>query len=340
MTFFSIVIPVFNRAHLIRETLNSVKGQTLENWECIIVDDGSEDSTRKVMQNVIKGDNRFKLFERSEAYKSGGNGARNMGFQNSSGTHITFLDSDDILHPKALENRFRDVLDHSYHDCYLYRTQLFKKVPGDLQLLWNIQKPNESIADLIQRFIAQDMPWHTNGALWSRDFLNKIGGWDEDLKAWQDWELHIRALTHNPILYLDMKEPDNYYRINNSSSIASAHNSEDYLHNVSLALKKVEALLWNKLKNEDSFRFSFNYLIIRNLIQYPCFHGMRILPFKLIFTVNYKSLGLIGYLSKSIFICFFSFHKMRHIAKKITYFDRLKTRSTHLNMPLETIYEH
>ncbi|WP_028377699.1 glycosyltransferase family 2 protein [Leeuwenhoekiella sp. MAR_2009_132] len=340
MTLISIVIPVFNRARLIEKTLNSVRGQTLANWECIIVDDVSTDETRTITSSLIKGDNRFKLLVRSQNYKSGGNGARNMGLKHAQGTHIIFFDSDDLLHSKALKERLEDVIANPDCDCYLYKTQLFKKEPEDLQFIWNTQNPDESIEDLTRRFIEQDMPWHTNGALWTRTFLDKIGGWDEDLKVWQDWEFHIRALTQNPKLYCDTEKPDNYYRINNFNSIASSHNSESYIHNVSLALKKVEILLWDKLKKEESLRLSYNYLIVRNLIQYPLFHGMRTLPFKMVFTVNYRSLSFIRYLSKSIFIWFFSFYKMRHLAKKITYFDRLKTKSTHLKISLETTYEH
>lgn len=55
----SIIIPTYNRSHLIRETLDSILAQTHKNWECIVVDDGSTDETEDVLNEYVKKDNRF-----------------------------------------------------------------------------------------------------------------------------------------------------------------------------------------------------------------------------------------------------------------------------------------
>ena len=60
----SIIIPTYNRAHLIGETLDSILVQTYPNWECIVVDDGSTDTTADVMREYIKKDNRFQYHQR------------------------------------------------------------------------------------------------------------------------------------------------------------------------------------------------------------------------------------------------------------------------------------
>lgn len=99
----SIIIPTFNRAHLIGETLDSVLAQTYENWECIVVDDGSTDNTNEVVGNYVKKDNRFQYHERPETHKSGGNGARNYGFEISNGDYINWFDSDDLMHCERLK---------------------------------------------------------------------------------------------------------------------------------------------------------------------------------------------------------------------------------------------
>ena len=93
----SIIIPTYNRAHLISETLDSVLAQTYQNWECIIVDDGSSDHTDEVVGAYVEKDTRFKYYHRPEEHLPGGNGARNYGFKMSRGEYIQWFDSDDLM---------------------------------------------------------------------------------------------------------------------------------------------------------------------------------------------------------------------------------------------------
>ena len=88
----SIIIPVYNRAHLIGETLDSVLKQTYVNWECIIIDDVSTDRTCKVVMEYCNRDTRFKLFHRPKDKPRGGNAARNYGFEKSSGIYINWFE--------------------------------------------------------------------------------------------------------------------------------------------------------------------------------------------------------------------------------------------------------
>jgi glycosyltransferase involved in cell wall biosynthesis len=109
----SVIIPTYNRAHLIGETLDSVLAQTYQNWECIIVDDGSKDNTDEVVGKYVKKDSRFKYYHRPEEHLPGGNGARNYGIIKSEGDFINFLDSDDYLHAFTLEDKFKFAKDNT-----------------------------------------------------------------------------------------------------------------------------------------------------------------------------------------------------------------------------------
>ncbi len=95
----SIIIPTYNRAHLIGETLDSVLAQTYQNWECIVVDDGSTDNTDEVMAGYIAKDFRFRYYHRPADRLPGGNAARNYGFEMSKGEYVQWFDSDDIMLP-------------------------------------------------------------------------------------------------------------------------------------------------------------------------------------------------------------------------------------------------
>lgn len=93
----SIIIPTFNRAHLIGETLDSVLAQTYTNWECIVVDDGSTDNTEEVVLGFVEKDSRFQYHKRPENKPKGANTCRNFGFQISKGEYVNWFDSDDVM---------------------------------------------------------------------------------------------------------------------------------------------------------------------------------------------------------------------------------------------------
>lgn len=90
--FFSIIIPSYNRAHMLPAALQSVQDQTFPDWESIIVDDGSTDNTKELVKDWIAKDNRFRYIYQENAERSA---ARNNGIKNAKGQYICFLDSDD-----------------------------------------------------------------------------------------------------------------------------------------------------------------------------------------------------------------------------------------------------
>jgi glycosyltransferase involved in cell wall biosynthesis len=95
----SVIIPVFNAEKFIAATLDSVKKQTYQNWECIIIDDGSTDSSKQVIDNFIKKDNRFHYLLGEHG---GVSRARNMGIAAARGEFIALLDHDDLWAPTKL----------------------------------------------------------------------------------------------------------------------------------------------------------------------------------------------------------------------------------------------
>ena len=105
----SIIIPTYNRSNYLDKTLESILSQTYNNWECLIIDDGSTDNTREIVSNYSNLDKRFKYFIRPEPFKSGGNGARNYGFKISQGELIQWFDDDDIMLTTFLEVKVKKM---------------------------------------------------------------------------------------------------------------------------------------------------------------------------------------------------------------------------------------
>jgi glycosyltransferase involved in cell wall biosynthesis len=98
----SIIMPNRNYGYYIRDSLNSVLHQTFTDWECLIIDDASTDNSVEIIQEFVKKDKRFRLFQNSEY--SGISATRNVGLDNARGDYIAFLDSDDCYTEYALES--------------------------------------------------------------------------------------------------------------------------------------------------------------------------------------------------------------------------------------------
>jgi len=100
MVLVSIIVPVYNAEKFLSQTLDSIINQTFENWECIIVDDGSIDSSASIANSFCEGDNRFKYYYQEN---SGPSVARNKGIDLARGEYLQFLDADDVIAPDRLD---------------------------------------------------------------------------------------------------------------------------------------------------------------------------------------------------------------------------------------------
>lgn len=106
----SIIIPTYNRGHILSQTIESVLSQTYINWECLIVDDGSKDDTAKVV-NSYK-DPRIRYYFKEHEDRSA---ARNFGIKNAKGEYYQFLDSDDLITPRKLELAVKELEKREYN---------------------------------------------------------------------------------------------------------------------------------------------------------------------------------------------------------------------------------
>lgn len=108
----SIVMPAYNCAHYIGETIQSVLVQSYEDWELLIVDDRSTDNTKQVVNKFLTKDNRIRYIELEK--NSGVAVARNRGIEEAKGNYIAFLDSDDLWKKDKLETQVQFMQEHQY----------------------------------------------------------------------------------------------------------------------------------------------------------------------------------------------------------------------------------
>lgn len=247
----SIIIPAYNRAAIIGETLDSVKSQTYTNWECIVVDDGSADNTVEIIKKYCDADTRFRYLPNQR--KKGAPGARNTGVQNAKGAYLIFLDSDDLLSKDCLTNRLIKFEQNPEFDFLVFSSIEFKERIDDTNILVNVL----SSENTIERFLNLDMPWLIMAPIWRRESFLTSGQWNEELLSWQDWDFHIRVVFKG-YKFISFSTVDNYYRCNNSiASLGMVSITREHLASHMQMIKALKHLM----SANASYRSRLNGLI-------------------------------------------------------------------------------
>lgn len=195
-TKVSIIIPTYNRAHLIRETLDSIIAQTYTNWECIIIDDGSDDDTEQVIANYIKKDNRFQYHHRPVDRQKGANACRNYGFEMSKGDYIKWFDSDDIMHADFLAKQVEILEESTYLDFCVCLSKTF--YDNNPTIVENNDANRIISHGLILSYFVKNHYFFTGAPLWRTNFLRGKELFDEILSDSHEADFHFRMLIYNP----------------------------------------------------------------------------------------------------------------------------------------------
>lgn len=187
----SIVIPTFNRGHVIGETLDSILAQTFSNWECIVVDDGSSDMTAALVKTYSEKDSRFSFYTKLKNLPKGPSASRNLGMRLAKGKFINFFDSDDLMLPDKLETDL-EIMQQGNYDFIISQNSYFSRDKEVEDSYWNEKLySNNPIND----FIVKNIGWSVNAPLWRKESLqNKNIVFDEYLLSGDDFLFHLEAL--------------------------------------------------------------------------------------------------------------------------------------------------
>jgi glycosyltransferase involved in cell wall biosynthesis len=188
LSLISIIIPAYNRADLIAETLDSILAQTYKNWECIIVDDGSSDDTQQIVEEYASRDPRFKSFSRTYQYGPGGNGARNYGLDLAIGEYIVFFDSDDLMTEDHLQVKYDSIMQGDY-DFSITRTKYFNYSNEHIDKYYNF-----SIDDItVENYLLQKINWLTLDVIVKAKIAKKVR-FNEVIKSGQEYNYYAKLL--------------------------------------------------------------------------------------------------------------------------------------------------
>ena len=218
----SIIIPAFNRASLIRETLNSVLSQTYGNWECFVVDDGSTDRTVEVVREYTSRDNRFVLCHRPQSIRKGASPCRNFGLQKAKGDFIQFLDSDDLLHEKKFEEQLRIFRESPVQSIVTCRWGSFT-ISSNLRIKtkYHSYRSFKKSVNLLSSFGRYDEYFPPLAYLVPKGVIKKAGFWDETLEKNpnDDGEYFTRVILNSSSVQF-CEKAEVYYRAGDENRLS------------------------------------------------------------------------------------------------------------------------
>jgi glycosyltransferase involved in cell wall biosynthesis len=207
----SVVIATYNRARYLPETIESVLGQHFKDFELIIVDDGSVDDTRRVLQPF---NTRIRYFYQENR---GPSAARNLGVRHARGAWISIQDSDDLCAPNHLKTLYGYAQDHPEcgmvfaNGAYLRGPEHNRNTILPPAKSRRLARQGVRLEDLFDKSIVR-----LQAALISKRCYDEVGGHDERLRISMDLDLAFRLFERYPVAYID--EVVFYYRKHEGNS--------------------------------------------------------------------------------------------------------------------------
>lgn len=199
MSKTSVIIPTYNRAKYLPEAIDSVLNQTCQDFEIIVVDDGSTDETAEVVKSYIKSTIEIKYIQQEN---QGPGAARNSGIREAKGKYIAFIDSDEVWKPEKLEKQIKFLeknpdYEMVYTDVYEFNNGAITKKSV---LVTNDRGKMSGM--IIGRLIIGCFISLSTVTL-RREVIDAVGVFNTDLMIAEDWDLWLRVASKYKIWFID-----------------------------------------------------------------------------------------------------------------------------------------
>jgi GalNAc5-diNAcBac-PP-undecaprenol beta-1,3-glucosyltransferase len=242
MIFFSVIIPVYNRSHLLSETIDTVLAQTYPHFEIIIVDDGSTENIKKVLDDKYHHEPRVKYFYKRNEERGA---ARNFGLKQAKGDYAVFFDSDDFMKPHYLEMLGKIISENT--EVKLLAAKYNYNNNGEIE-------NHPILQGLAEGWYDQNL--FLKGNILACNYCIKISGHDyklfpseRELASMEDWLFLLENLEDKKIFIKDdicvtMRQHDERSMSNNQKVIQARRKAVDWaLKNLELSASKRKTLI-------------------------------------------------------------------------------------------------
>jgi len=245
----SIIIPTYNRAGYIVETIQSVQNQTYKNWELIIVDDGSDDNTEELVSQLQD--------ERIQFVKAGrigiGGKIKNIGLARASGELIAFIDSDDLWAKDKIEKQAEALQEYPDAGFCLTNGYNFRKPNEPVDFFYR-QREGKRYGDVFISYFKSEVAAFTQALLFRKSCLNTVQGFKEE-NSFSDADFIIRLSLHFKAVML--YEPLVYRRLHSENYINDTW-IKSYYEGVEI-IKDYQPHLPGKIAKDALFRLYINF---------------------------------------------------------------------------------
>lgn len=227
MVEVSIIVPVYNAVATLRKTVNSIQNQTFKDWELLLIDDCSQDESKKLCDEFALADSRIRVI--AQAKNSGPSAIRNVGLKNAKGEFLAFVDSDDTISIDYLQQLLSaqkkyqaDIIWCNYADVMVGKNPV--NTNHNLPCFQKLSK--ELLLNLfLQNTVGLGCTWNK---LYRKSFIvqNKIKFNEERVRA-EDWEFNLMLFDCFPDVYV-IPDVLYYYIHQNKSSVMASYRSKDF----------------------------------------------------------------------------------------------------------------
>lgn len=257
MPLISVIIPLYNSEKTIRETIESVLNQTFSDFEVILINDGSQDSTLDIVSSIQ--DSRLKIFSYPNA---GISTSRNRGISYTSGEFIAFLDHDDLWTPDKLESQLK-ALQENPQAAVAYSWNNF--IDESSQFIRKGARTSVT-GSAYEKLLVSNFLETASNPLIRKEALIQVGGFDESVSGPEDWDLFVRLAAHYH--FVEVPHSQVLYRMTVSAVSSNVLMMETACLQVidrafSQAPKSLQYLKKRRLAN------FYKYLICKALDGYP-----------------------------------------------------------------------
>lgn len=281
----SLIVPLYNRASLIGETLDSLNKQSYTNIEVIIIDDGSTDNSFDVAFSFMEQNKKIKVVRRPSNLSKGANSCRNFGLTLAKGCFIKWIDSDDLLSPTTIEVQVNNLI-NTKADVSICRALKFVQKEKNGEKFFLSEWGKIDTFPSIDNFCNYQFIWHTCAGLWDSNFLKKGLFWDEELKNSQEWLFHLQSI----VVGVKVSVLNDFLvniRVHGDSMSDKSNKKGIYYYNECLArFKAVKALVSNNYSKSEVYRKLFRKLCWYHLFVFykgSFIAGIRVFSFYPIF---------------------------------------------------------
>jgi glycosyltransferase involved in cell wall biosynthesis len=223
----TVVMPTFNRPDMIRESIESIKAQTMRDWELIVVNDGGDRAVERTMEGYLD-DKRIRYVY---AEHGGLSSARNVGMALARGEYITQLDDDDVYYPDHLETLAAFLKDHpEFQGAYSDTNRAFQEKKGDAWV--TVEKRVPYSVDFDPRAMRHQSYIPVTSIMHSRRCVAEAGYYNEHILRAMDWEYFIRLSKRCKLKHINKVTNEQRQRSDRSQMTRTFEVPRNYFRNL------------------------------------------------------------------------------------------------------------